>query len=948
MVTYLLGRVLNNKWLFTCLLIGAIIACAVSSSIPLYTNAILQRVLTKDLENYQVTKSVHPGLCDYSYTFFSDKASNTGTFQQINGILRDELIPAYNLPLDSYVVYVKCNGKWFRRPGYTREEDKGSYAGFVSLTDFEDNIELIRGRIPEPGYTDGTVEVLISERAMKELKLILDEEYNVWEYNALNNEEKHLLKARVVGVFKMKPGSDLYWSRGKYANLDKNVLVSWESLKEIVDGIEGMKLEKASWTCYFDYYAIKIQDTESILQTHGEQQRWVKKNGLQIYSPLEQVLKGYGVRRSQLSITLWFLTIPLMMIVAMYTFMITGLIVRNDSNEISVLKSRGAGTLQIFATYIIESVIVALFGVIAGPFAATSICRVIGASNGFLQFVNRAALNLEMNMGTFMYSAAAGAAFIICMLIPAFNASRISIVQYKRSKISSALKKPIWQRLYLDIIVLAVAVYGYDRYKTHQNILGITGFSGEELSVDPLLYFISTLFILGVCLLFLRLYPLLIRAMFKLGEKYWNPVSYFSLINVGRADKNLQFIMVFVVLALSFGIINANQARAINKNIEDKVRYQVGADVIIEPYNNLKHTDMLMPSIEAESGGMTSEVTYIEPPYEEGYKKMEGVEHITKVVANNNGVLLSGNIRVTGMRVLGIIPHEFGKIAWFRDDLLPHHINEYLNMMTAAPKAVLLSSNIRNKNDIRVGDEIRLRWGDGYDLTFVVYGFIDYFPTCNPYGEAGSEVEKYFAVMNYSYLEKKLPAQPYEIWIKKKPGVEDSFISREIVDRQLKVERVDYLGQEIIKKKNDPMLQGTNGVLTMCFIITMLIATTGFVIFWTLSIKERALKFGIFRAIGMRMGDVTLIMILEQILVSGCSAAMGIFLGTTAGKIFIPLLQLVYSTAQQVPPFIVAVAWGDYVKVLVITGAMLITALSILYAMVRHIRVNQVIKLGED
>ena len=131
-----------------------------------------------------------------------------------------------------------------------------------------------------------------------------------------------------------------------------------------------------------------------------------------------------------------------------------------------------------------------------------------------------------MNMGTFMYSVAAGAAFIICMLIPAFNASRISIVQYKRSKISSALKKPIWQRMYLDIIVLAVAVYGYDRYKTHQNILGITGFSGEELSVDPC-YISSPPF-----------YP---RGMFAVPEalsvgnkgdvqawqRYWNPVSYF-------------------------------------------------------------------------------------------------------------------------------------------------------------------------------------------------------------------------------------------------------------------------------------------------------------------------------------------------------------------------------------------------------------------------------------
>lgn len=950
MIKYLLGRILNNKWLFICLLAGAVIACSISSSIPLYTNAILQRVLTKDLENYHISRNTFPGLCNYACTFYSNISGGSNSVIELDKKICGELAPEYSLPVDTWVRQIETHGKWIRRQGANPKESKDVYAGFVSLSDIENRISLIQGKLPENAPSDGVYEVLISDRAMKELKLVLGETYSVLEIGFISNEEKELLKVKICGVFSAKAGNELYWGRGRYSVLDKNFLVGQDLLLFLLDNIKEINLKKAEWTFYFDYRSIKIDNTDDIINTYKEQQRWGMNMNIGIYSPLEEVIGGYAVRKSQLSITLWFLTIPLMIIVALYTIMITGLIVKNDSNEIAVLKSRGAGTMQIFLTYIIESLFVALLASISGPFVAIFICRVIGASNGFLQFVNRKALDLNMDMRIFLYSFAAGFIFLICMLIPAFNASRVSIVQYKRSKLNTDLKKPLWQRLYLDVIVLIVTAYGYYGYKNRQDILGMTGLSGEELAVDPLLYFISTFFILGICLLFLRIYPLVVRAVFRLGEKWWNPVAYFSLINVGRADRNLQFIMVFVVLALAFGIMNANQARAINRNIEDKVKYELGADVVIEPYNNLKHLEYELPTLAGEpiTGSSSSDVEYIPPPYEEGFKKIEGVEHMTKVIVNDSASLSIGKINLRNMRVIGIIPHEFGNIAWFRNDLLPWHINDYLNLMTAAPKAVYLSSNILKEHDIRVGDEVRIRWGKDYQLPFIVYGFVDYFPTCNPYNELQGGVDRYFAIMNYRYIESKLPAQPYEIWVKKSEGVKDSFINQEIEDRKLRIERVEYLDQKIIEKKNDPMLQGTNGVLTMCFVITMLIATTGFIIFWTLSIKERALKFGIFRAIGMPMSGVTLMIVCEQILVSGCSASIGFMLGSLASSIFIPLLQLVYSAAQQVPPFIVIGNWGDYFKVTSVTMAMLLTALLILYAMVRHIRVYQVIKLGED
>ena len=128
----------------------------------------------------------------------------------------------------------------------------------------------------------------------------------------------------------------------------------------------------------------------------------------------------------------------------------------------------------------------------------------------------------------------------------------------------------------------------------------------------------------------------------------------------------------------------------------------------------------------------------------------------------------------------------------------------------------------------------------------------------------------------------------------------------------------------------------------------MLIAAIGFLLFWILSIREKSLKFGIFRAMGMPMGSVTLIMLLEQFLISVVAIVFGVFLGSIASSIFIPMLQMMYSAYHQVPPFKVVAELSDYVKVLGIAGVMLFSALVFLYGLVRSINVHQVLKMGED
>jgi putative ABC transport system permease protein len=270
-----------------------------------------------------------------------------------------------------------------------------------------------------------------------------------------------------------------------------------------------------------------------------------------------------------------------------------------------------------------------------------------------------------------------------------------------------------------------------------------------------------------------------------------------------------------------------------------------------------------------------------------------------------------------------------------------------MNVMTQVPNAVFLSSNILESYDIAIGDPIDLKW-DKYKITGVVYGFLDYFPTFNPNLKVEKGEHNAFALVNYNNIEDQLPVQEYDIWMKRSEGVTDQFILNNLFESELETDRVEFRNQAMVNKKNDPMLQGTNGVLTMSYVITMLITVVGYLIFWIIAIRGRALKFGIFRAMGMSMGQVTMIIITEQLLMMTGAIIAGLGIGTMASRLFVPMLQQFDVTSSGVPPFRVVILQSDYSRIIGLTLLMLLVVLLILFAIVKRFKVNQVIKLGED
>ncbi len=941
-----LKKITNNKWLMGCLLIGSVLAVALVSSIPLYTGGILQRMLTKDLEQYQVDTGKYPGryIMDLNtFTFFSgDANSRVNTYGWFDG-QTDGMVNKLGLP---YLKVKRLGMDYMTFVPEVQKEEKPSrvYCKLYGVTDYDKHIEIVAGRMPAALPVDGVYEVLATESAQKNsLNIVLNETL------VLRDETKQMgeIRVKVVGLFRRPATADIWWSDGSGV-YDTALLMDYHLMDQDVVR-KNHAIVTAYWYYALDYTKLKVADLKQFSQLLDQQKKFFTKYaGTQWQFPSKPILEQYAARSDQLRVTLWVLQVPILMMLAFYIFMVSQLIIENDRNEIAVLRSRGASGMQVFGSYLLQSTILSGISVVLGPFVAFIICRVLGAANGFLEFVSRTALPLEMDFSTVLYAIYAAGFSILMMMIPAIRATRTTIVEHKQKK-ARRWNVPLWQKMFLDIILLGVSLYGLYQYNIRQKTILVTAAEGMSVPVDPFLFIISTAFVIGAGLLFLRIYPLVIRLISWSGRKLWTPVVYSSFIQVGRSGGREQFLMLFLILTISIGVFNANSARTINQNIVDKVNYQYGADLTLQmewSSNEIVNTAPAMPSGMPASNTTSAAqvITYQEPDFSM-YSKLDGTQAAARVFIPNGTVSIYGAEREQRAgKLMAIVPNEFGLVAWSKPDLLDHHFNKYLNLLSHSPNAVLISQSLMKELKLKVGDPITFRWGNQDDVDGVVYASVEFWPGLNPY-EGDS---KNFIIANLNYVQASTSKEPYQIWYKKTPTATTKQIYHDIEVKQMDLKWIEDARQEIVEKKNDALLQGTNGAMTLGFIVTLAISMIGFFIYWILSIQARTLQFGVLRAMGMSAAKVMLMLVFEQVMISGAAILMGLIIGGVMSSLFVPLLGLVYGAAEQVPPFSVIASRADYYRLYAVVGGMLAAGFAMLGILVKRIKVSQAIKLGED
>jgi len=952
MIQFLFKKLVKNKLMVLCLLVGNILLVGIVSATPLYSNATMERILQQGFRQYSQENQRHPAILDLRLSLNMIRAGEVmPTYLYTQEIHMPNILDNLGIPslmtIETHMLSTMHLVTVMERDTTARDRS----VSFLAEENIFDHVEIIYGRLPVSHFVMGydgeynVMEVVATEAALINHDLLVNETMRV------NNMSRYVgpLYVRIVGIYDFRPGSEVFWTTLDFRGAS-TMLMPNELMHERFIGPDMAHYRVvANWFHVLDYSQFTARDIERYIATMNESmQSFGIGSPWRLTANFTRTLEAYVTNTGPLSTTLWVLQVPVFVLLAFYIYMVSRQILMQDQNDISVLKSRGASRVQILLIYVMQGLVVSVISLPIGIWLGYMLCQVLGASSGFLHLVQRATLAVVFTSDVFIYTGIAIVLSFFMSFLPVIGFSRITIVEHKLRKRGHTSKRSIWQRFYLDILCLAVSLYGLFTFNAQREVMAAQMRANQ--SVDPLLFISSSLFIMGAGLFLLRLFPYMVRLIYAIGRRFWAPQTYAAIIRVIRSAGEEQFIMIFLMFTLSVGIFSANAARTINTNSEHRIQYLAGADLMFREFwrNNIPQVS----EAEAEMMGIAipNMVVYFEPDFER-FTGFDQVEAITRVQSQRVRVQATDS-RVDHVSFMAIETHTFGETIWFRDDLLRLHINHFLNALAENPNGVLLSSNFSNVLGYSLGDRITVRNAHQQFAFLEVIGFVDYWP-----GFASIQTERlstgelvqsenYLAVANLGHMQYMWGTQPYQVWMRT-AGSNQFFYDFQAENNLLLIEFSD-MNASIIESRNDPILQGKNGVLTMNFIVTLLICFVGFLIYWVLSIRSRVLQFGVFKAMGMSKRRLISLLLNEQILITFTSIVIGAIVGEIAARLFVPLIQLSYTAADQVIPLVVVTEIRDYVNLYTAMGVMVAVCLAILWTYAAKIRIDQALKLGED
>ena len=916
------------------------------AAIPIYTDAVLQRLLVQELESRQRERGRHPGRTSAMINLFraAPAEQRSERFRELDAVIGVQAIPSLGLPVLAHTTQLTLSF-------LVQDNERDGARLFLSVEALDgllDEVELVHGRA-FGARDDGVLEAIISEYVLREHPVLLGDELQV----SSVTPGGPAFTVRIVGVYRPAADSRLFWPYG-LRQYDDSLLIDYGEFRRRFLDRPISHVAKVRWHYALDYHALRVGALGEVLQRHHEFLRMAEPSRVDVQFPLQEVIGSYLVRAGQLRLTLTLLLVPVALLLSFFTYLVARLLVESERDAIATLRSRGARARQVVGIYLGQAAALGVLALAAGPPVGLFISAVIGAADGFLVFVDRTALPVALSLRAWLF-AAAGVVLFMFTTVAAAVAARGSIVERKAARARDESRAPFWHRYYLDAALLAVAAYGYLRFTGDGEALSLTGMEGSTAPLDPLLFGLSVAFILGCGLALLRLLPPAVRGLAAVGGGRWPASVYAALVQVGRAPASGQLVALFLLLAVALGIFNSQTARTINASLVDRVAYRVGADIVVEPYFPSAAPATVAPIDAPPSSAVASVVSGAlrEPPYH-AFGRLDGVERATRVFRRARATVRLPDGATAHAQVLGVVAPEFAQVAYFPPSLLPRHHYRYAQALASNPLAVLAGSALRDRHGVRLGDRIEVRWTGQPPLAGFVVGFVDYWPTFNPRGE-----ERWLSgipdrrgptnliVANLAYLHAKLALEPYEIWLDTRDGVSSAAVYAAMQAEGLVVERLYDTSQVLLGARNDAMVQSTNGALTLGFAIAMLTSIAGFIVFWVMALRTRTLQFGVLRAMGLRPRQVTAMLITELLVLAAGAALIGFAAGRLAADLFIPLVQVAEGAAQ-VPPFRVTALRADFLRVYAVVAASLLVQSIVFQLYVARVSVHQALKLGEE
>ncbi len=457
-------------------------------------------------------------------------------------------------------------------------------ANVLFRTDLDQHVEVIEGVYPPEvlGASDDPIEVLVGTTTAEELGIEVGDEFDLHPFWAPNLAP---LRVRVTGIGRELDPEERYW--GLEQELLDQRERSWDTLRLWIPEATffgGFKAAVPSVSAdYLSLYEVQpdVLNARNALAIasglNGLAPRIATSDGRSIpETELPALLTSYDEKLFFTRIPLLVLLLQIGAIVAYYLVMVSTMLVERQAAEIATMRSRGATTWQLLGIYGVEGTILAALAALIGPPVAAGVISLLGPTPAFDALSGGGLLPVYVGRTAFILAGVGALIAFASLMLPAWRATRDSVVEFKRSAARPG-RTPLFMRYYLDVAFVLVVAAVFWRLSQQEELFTETLFG--ETQVDPILLATPAVFMVTVGVVFLRLFPVVLR-LIAWGIGWTRSVAILvGMRSLVRQPSHYTRLILLLMFATGVGMFGATFSSTLGASYEDRAGYEAGADV---------------------------------------------------------------------------------------------------------------------------------------------------------------------------------------------------------------------------------------------------------------------------------------------------------------------------------------------------------------------------------
>ena len=659
------GRVVSG-WRLEAVLFGSILlAVALMASGVIFSNLLANAALRGELVQ-AAPEDVNFWVRSFSSSDDpQDVEGRHRAFKNREVFVEQQLIEPFAPYLKEHSRYLETATFFFQgRPNLELDKDTRPRGPIAYLSGISERIRVVEGHWPEGTATSGQpLDVAVDRLGAELLQMGLGDVMEV--FPATSFTEWPAAEVRIVAIFERVDPSDEFWyglSSAASRQDDRWTLIPLfadeDALIERVLGTYPSLYTDTTWYFFPDrrkMLASEVEDVQVILaHIQGSLSTGLKNSSYSIR--LDNLLRSFEEQLLLARLPLYLVLFLVTGILIYYLALVAGLIVRSRAGEIAMLKSRGAMVWQLGVLGLGEGLLLAVPAVIAGPFLALGVVKLLGVIFFELSGASDtlAGVPTGVSLEAFLLGLVGGGLAVLVFTVATLAAARRSGIEARQAGARPPTVS-LLHRYYLDLVLLAVIGLVWWQLQSRGTFL-VQSLGSRELTIDYSLLLGPALGLAAAGLIVLRLFPWAAAVLARLAGPVGPTWLVHVLRHLSRDPLTPAMLIVLVMLTTALGVMGSAFSSTLERGQRERALYEAGADLRIQhggwnqPGGVAANRNTTLPSFplprgEGQGGGIAAAADAFRSP---GY--------LTTTGFSTSGTLLA------------VEADNISDVAWFRDD----------------------------------------------------------------------------------------------------------------------------------------------------------------------------------------------------------------------------------------------------------------------------------------